>query len=93
MLTTLAALTYYRRRILASWRDAIVVGVLPLGAAGYLGYILYKSISSAWDGSRVQVWTLLGVIAAGLVMMLIARFWLRSVFFRLPRESEPRQGD
>jgi len=93
MLTTLAALTYYRRRILASWRDAIVVGVLPLGAAGYLGYILYKSISSAWDSSQAQVWTLLGVIAAGLVMMLIARFWLRSVFFRLPRESEPRQGD
>ena len=52
MLTTLAALTYYRRRILASWRDAIVVGVLPLGAAGYLGYILYKSISSAWDSAR-----------------------------------------
>ena len=93
MLTTLAALTYYRRRILASWRDAIVVGVLPLGAAGYLGYILYKSISSAWDSDKAQVWTLLGVIASGLVMMLIARFVLRSVFFRLPRESEPRQGD
>jgi amino acid transporter len=93
MLTTLAALTYYRRRILASWRDAIVVGVLPLGAAGYLGYILYKSISSAWDSDKAQVWTLLGVVASGLVMMLIARFVLRSVFFRLPRESEPRQGD
>jgi amino acid transporter len=93
MLTTLAALTYYRRRILASWRDAIVVGVLPLGAAGFLGYILYRSISTAWDSSRAQVWTLLGVVAAGLVMMLIARFGLRSVFFRLPLESEPRQGD
>ena len=93
MLTTLAALTYYRRRIMASWRDAIVVGVLPLGAAGYLGYILYKSISSAWDSDKAQVWTLLGVVASGLVMMLIARFVLRSVFFRLPRESEPRQGD
>jgi amino acid transporter len=93
MLTTLAALTYYRRRILASWRDAIVVGALPLGAAGYLGYILYKSISSAWDSDKAQVWTLLGVVASGLVMMLIARFVLRSVFFRLPRESEPRQGD
>ena len=91
ILTTLAALTYYRRRILASWRDALVVGVLPLGAAGFLGYILYRAISSAWDSAQVQVWTLIGVIASGLVMMLIARFVLHSVFFRLPIESEPRE--
>ncbi len=88
ILTTLAALTYYRRRIMASWRDAIIVGILPLGAAGFLGYILYRSISSAWDSARPQVWSLLGVVAAGLIMLLIARFVLRSVFFRLPRESE-----
>jgi amino acid transporter len=93
ILTTLAALTYYRRRIIASLRDAIVVGILPLGAAGFLGWVLYKSISSAWDSARVQVWTLLGVFAAGLVMLLIARFVLRSVFFRLPRESESLQSD
>jgi amino acid transporter len=89
ILTTLAALTYYRRRIIASWRDAVIAGVLPLGAAGFLAYIVYRSVSSAWDGSRAQVWTLLGIVAAGLVMMLIARFGLRSVFFRLPRESAP----
>jgi amino acid transporter len=88
ILTTLAALTYYRRRIVTSWRDAIIAGVLPLGAAGFLGWVLYKSISSAWDSARPQVWSLLGVVAAGLVMLLIARFVLRSVFFRLPRESE-----
>jgi amino acid transporter len=93
ILTTLAALTYYRRRIIASWRDAIVVGVLPLGAAGFLGWVLDRNISSAWDSARPQVWTLLGVVASGLVMMLIARFGLRSVFFRLPRESESRQQD
>jgi len=93
ILTTLAALTYFRRRIVASWRDAIIVGVLPLGAAGFLAYIVYRSISSAWDGSRAQVWTLLGVIAAVLMIMLIARFWLRSAFFRLPRESESPERD
>jgi hypothetical protein len=93
ILTTLAALTYYRRQIIASWRDAIVVGVLPLGAAGFLGYILYRTLSSAWDSSQAQVWTLVGIIAAGLVVMLIARFGLRSVFFRLPRESAPREQD
>ena len=83
-------MTYYRRRILASWRDAITLGVLPLGAAGFLGYVLYRSISSAWASARPQVWSLVGVVAAGLIMMLIARFGLRSVFFQLPRESEPR---
>ena len=93
ILTTLAALTYYRRRIIASWRDAIIAGVLPLGAAGFLGWVIYKNIVGAWDSSRAQVWTLVGVVAAGLVMMLIARFVLRSVFFRLPIESEPRERD
>ena len=89
ILTTLAALTYYRRRILASWRDAIVVGLLPLGAAGFLAYIMYETLTQAWDGSQAVVWTLVGVIASGVAMMLIARFWLRSVFFRLPIESDP----
>ena len=93
ILTTLAALTYYRRRILSSWRDAVIAGILPLGAAGFLAWVLDQNIASAWDSSRAQVWTLLGVVAAGLVLMLIARFGLRSVFFRLPIESEPRERD
>ena len=89
ILTAFAAMTYYRHRIVASWRDAITLGVLPLGAAGFLGYVLYRSISSAWASARPQVWSLVGVVAAGLIMMLIARFGLRSVFFQLPRESDP----
>jgi amino acid transporter len=93
ILTTLAALTYYRRRIIASWRDAIIVGVLPLGAAGFLGWVLDQNISSAWDSSRAQVWTLVGVVVSGLVMMLIARFVLHSVFFRLPIESDSGQRE
>jgi amino acid transporter len=93
ILTTLAALTYYRRRIIASWRDAIIVGVLPLGAAGFLAWVLEQNISSAWDSSRAQVWTLVGVVVSGLVMMLIARFVLRSVFFRLPIESDSGQRE
>jgi amino acid transporter len=93
ILTTLAALVYYRRRIIASWRDAIIAGVLPFCAAGFLAWVIEQSISSAWDSNKAQVWTLLGVVASGLVMMLIARFVLRSVFFRLPIESEPRSAD
>ena len=93
ILTTLAALVYYRRRIIASWRDAIIAGVLPFCAAGFLAWVIEQSISSAWDSDKAQVWTLLGVVASGLVMMLIARFALRSVFFRVPIESAPRSAD
>jgi amino acid transporter len=93
ILTALAAITYYRRRIMASWGDAITVGILPLGAAGFLGYILYTSIATAWDSARPQVWSLLGIVVAGLIMMLIARFGLQSVFFKVPRESDPSQAE
>ena len=86
-------MTYYRRRVVASWRDALTLGVLPLGAAGFLAYVLYRSIASAWTSARPQVWSLVGVVAAGLIMMLVARFWLRSVFLRLPRESDSRPAD
>jgi len=93
ILTALAALTYYRHRLLASLRDAITLCVLPIGAAGFLGFILYKSIANAWlsTSTRPQVWSLVGIVGAGLIMMLIARFGLRSVFFQVPRESESRQ--
>lgn len=93
ILTALAALTYYRHRLLASLWDAITLCVLPVGAAGFLGYILYKSIATAWVSAdtRPQVWSLAGIVVAGLIMMLIARFVLRSVFFQVQRESESRQ--
>jgi amino acid transporter len=94
ILTALAALTYYRHRLLASLRNAITLCVLPLGAAGFLGFILYKSIANAWvsASTRPQVWSLVGIAGAGLIMMLIARFGLRSVFFQVPRESESRES-
>ena len=36
ILTALATMAYYRRRIMANAWDAIVLGILPLGAAGFL---------------------------------------------------------
>ena len=38
-----------------------------------------------------QRWSLIGIIGAGLVLMLVARFILRSPFFRIPRESAARE--
>jgi hypothetical protein len=33
-----------------------------------------------------------GIVAAGVVLMFVARFVLRSPFFQLPRDSAPRNA-
>ncbi len=45
-----------------------------------------KSLQAA-PGS--QIWSLVGIVAAGLILMLAARFILRSPFFHIHRESDP----
>jgi len=89
ILTALAAMTYYRRRITGSTWDFVTVGVLPLAAAGFLGWVFVLSFSRAtWS----QRWSLIGIVIAGLVLMASARFILRSSFFQLPPESEKIRG-
>jgi amino acid transporter len=85
--TALAAIVYYRRRVLSSAWDFIVTGILPLGAAGFLGWdaVLSFTQSSTPDSDR---WSMAGVVITGIIMMLVARFWLRSSFFSIPRESD-----
>jgi amino acid transporter len=85
ILTALATVVYYRRRLASSAWNAIVLGVLPLAAAGFLAWILIKSLLAA---SGPELWSLAGIILAGLVMMIIAKSVLRSSFFQLPREAE-----
>jgi amino acid transporter len=77
IMTALAAMAYYRRRIFRSFSDAVTIGLLPLGAAGFLGWILVKSILGA--GAALN-WSLVAIVALGVVMMVIARFGLRSPF-------------
>jgi amino acid transporter len=89
ILTALAAIAYYRRRVVGGALDFVTVGLLPLGAAGFLGWIFVKSLGEApWS----QRWSLIGIVIAGLVLMVSARFVLRSSFFQLPRESEKVGG-
>jgi amino acid transporter len=87
ILTALAAMSYYRRRILGSARDFVSVGLLPLAAAGFLGWVLVKSIIEA---PSTQRWSVIGIVAAGVILMLVARFIMRSPFFQIERESENR---
>ena len=89
ILTALAMIVYYRRRVFSSVWNTIVLAILPLGAAGFLGWVLVKSIIAA-PGS--QQWSLAGIIALGVVLMLSARFIQRSPFFQISRESDSGQA-
>jgi amino acid transporter len=86
ILTALSAIVYYRRHVFSNVWDAVLIGILPLAAAGFLVWIVAKSTMSAPASQR---WSLLGILAAGVILMLIARLGLRSSFFQIPRESAP----
>ena len=88
ILTALATIVYYRRRIMMSAGDAVTLGLLPIGAAGFLAWIVAKSLDGA---PASQVWSLIAVVIAGLVLMLAARFILRSPFFGVRAESDQQE--
>ncbi|HEY2522436.1 MAG TPA: hypothetical protein VGJ19_20165, partial [Streptosporangiaceae bacterium] len=85
ILTAVATITYYRRRVFTSLWDAVVLGLLPVAASAFLIWMVVKSLIGAPSS---QIWSLIGIVGIGLVLMLIARFGLRSSFFQIPRESD-----
>jgi amino acid transporter len=87
--TALSAVMYYRRRVFSNVWDGLLVGVLPLASAVFLAWVVVKSLQTAPASEK---WSLVGIIGAGLVLMLVARFILRSPFFRIPLESAPKEG-
>jgi amino acid transporter len=88
ILTALATMAYYRRRIFSNAWDALILGILPLAAAGFLGWMVTKSLLNA---PSTQRWSLVGIVASGLILMLCARFILQSPFFQIRRESDNPQ--
>ena len=58
----------------------------PLAAAEFVGWIIYRSVQQA---PAAQNWPLVGIIALGLVLMLLPRYFyfFRSSFFAIRRES------
>ena len=87
LLTALSAVMYYRRRIFSNAWDAVLVGIFPVAAAGFLVWIVVRSVEHAPASQR---WSLVGIVALGLIVMLAARFILRSPFFHIQRESATR---
>ena len=83
ILTALATVTYFRRRLTRP-ADALFLGILHLGAAGFLSWIVAQSLASA---SAAEIWSLGGVGAVGVCLMLVSRFALRSPYFKVRREA------
>jgi len=90
ILTALATIVYYRRRVFGGFWDFIILGLLPLGAAGFLGWMFEQSLQT--QASWAERWSLIGIIALGLIMMLIGRVFLRSPFFQIARESDQQES-
>jgi len=86
VMTALAMIVYYRRRVLSNVRDLIILGVLPLGAAGFLGWMFVETMRGS--GTAAMNWSLAGIVAVGLILLVVARFIWRSPFFQIPRESD-----
>ena len=87
VLTALATVVYFRRR-LSNPKDTIMLGILPVAAAGFLVYIVVKSLMEAPASQR---WSMLGIVLAGVVLMFVARFVLRSDFFSIRPEAGSRE--
>jgi amino acid transporter len=89
-ITALAAVIYYRRRVVGSLRDMVTLGILPIAAVVFLGYVAVKSILGA---PREQNYSLLGFVVVGFLLILVARFVWHSPFFQIRRESwSPEEG-
>jgi amino acid transporter len=86
VLTAIASMVYYRRRVLSGVWDFLSLGLLPLGSAGFLTWLTVKSLMNAPAEER---WSMVGIVVAGLFLMLVARFGLKSWFFQTPLESDP----
>jgi amino acid transporter len=84
VLTAIATIVYYRRRVIASVWNALILGILPLAAAAFLTWILVKTMLSS---PAPQNWALAGTFVVGLILLASARFIQKSPFFSIPRES------
>ena len=78
ILTGLAMIAHYRRRVFSSPVGAVVDGLLPLAAAAFLGWIIEQSMAS--NAANVN-WTLAGIVAVGIVLMIATRMTDRGAHY------------
>jgi amino acid transporter len=90
ILTGVAMIAYYRRRVFSSVGGAFMDGVLPLAAAVFLGWIIYKTMQS--NTANVN-WTIIGIVGVGIVLMIVMRFTSSgAAYFATQREADAGHG-
>lgn len=86
-LTGIATAVYHRRLAISSAWNFVLVAAFPLAAAGFLAYIMFRSVPGlgGWSGrDLVSMYVMLGI---GAVIMLYVRFAGGSEYFSMPRET------
>jgi amino acid transporter len=83
-ITALAASFYYRRIILKSPKDTLLLGVLPLAGAALLLWVAVKA-AQALTGAEAGILIALGVV--GILLMLVASIWRKAPIFSVKMEA------
>ena len=90
-LTGIATAVYFRKLAVTGPWAIVQLAVFPLAAAGFLAYIIVRSVEGlgGWSGKDlVSLYVMLGI---GVAIMLYVRFTGGSDYFSLPREpTSPR---
>ena len=89
VMTGLAMMVYYRTRIFAGVVDFLTIGLLPAAPLPIvlLGWVFAKTITQVPVG---EVYTVLGVLGTGIVVMILERVLRNPEFFRIEREKYMR---
>jgi amino acid transporter len=99
-LTGLACTVYYRRQLLTSFQNFVLVGLAPLTGATILGYVFVKECiqladpansasGNSWFGIGPPLVIAASFLALGLVLMLLQRRANPAYFQRKPETAPP----
>jgi amino acid transporter len=89
ILTGLALIAYHRRRVFSSPVSAVMLGVLPLAAAVFLGWIIWKAMAA--NAANVN-WTIAGIVGVGVILMIVVRMTSSGArYFATPREASTQR--
>jgi amino acid transporter len=83
-ITGLAASWFYRRFILKSAKDLLLLGVMPLGGAALLLWVAYKAVT-ALTSTEAEI--LIGIAVLGVAMLFVAVKVYKSPIFQIKAEA------
>lgn len=85
--TGIAMAVYYRRLAARSGRNLLELALVPLASAGFLIWVIVRSIPGLGGLGGTVMTYLYVMLGLGLVLLLIARVFVRSGYFKLPVQA------